>query len=102
LAGLAGVLAHARGVIGVDTGLAHLAAALSAPAVTIYGATSPELTGTVGSNQAHLCAEFACAPCGGRICTYHGEAEVQPACYQTIPPAKVWDTMTPLLEGSRQ
>lgn len=99
LAGLAAVLAHARGVVGVDTGLAHLAAALSAPAVTIYGATRPELTGTVGENQMHLCAKFPCAPCGGRVCSYRGAADVQPACYQTVAPAKVWDTITPLLQG---
>ena len=99
LAGLAAVLVHARGVVGVDTGLAHLAASLSAPAVTIYGATRPELTGTVGAGQTHLCAEFVCAPCGRRICTYRGAADVQPACYQTVSPTKVWDTITPLLQG---
>ena len=99
LAGLAAVLVHARGVVGVDTGLAHLAASLSVPAVTIYGATRPELTGTVGSGQAHLCAEFVCAPCGRRICTYRGAADVQPACYQAVSPVKVWDTITPLLQG---
>jgi len=99
LAGLAAVLVHARGVVGVDTGLAHLAASLSAPAVTIYGATRPELTGTVGSGQVHLCAEFVCAPCGRRTCTYRGAADVQPACYQTVSPAQVWDTITPLLLG---
>ena len=99
LAELAAVLVHACGVVGVDTGLAHLAASLSAPAVTIYGATRPELTGTVGPSQVHLCAEFPCAPCGVRVCTYRGAADVQPACYQTVSPAKVWDTITPLLQG---
>ena len=99
LAALAALLAHACGVVGVDTGLSHLAAALAAPAVTIYGATRPELTGTVGSGQVHLCAEFVCVPCGRRTCTYRGAADVQPACYQTVSPARVWDTITPLLLG---
>jgi heptosyltransferase-1 len=51
---LAGVLAHARFVVGVDTGLAHLAAAVATPSVTLYGPTLPGLTGTVGANQIHL------------------------------------------------
>jgi heptosyltransferase-1 len=48
---IAGVLAGAAGVIGVDTGLAHLAAALGRPALTVYTATFPALTGARGDNQ---------------------------------------------------
>jgi len=51
---LAGWLAHARVCVGVDTGLAHLAAALGTPQVTLYGPTQPELTGAVGRNQVWL------------------------------------------------
>lgn len=54
LAELAGVLAHASVVVGVDTGLAHLAGALGTPAITLYGPTLPALTGTVGQHQLHL------------------------------------------------
>jgi heptosyltransferase-1 len=39
------LLGGARAVIGVDTGLAHLAAALGVPTVGIYTATDPALTG---------------------------------------------------------
>ena len=48
---IAAILANASGVIGVDTGLAHLAAALSIPGVTVYVDTYPELTGACGDNQ---------------------------------------------------
>ena len=41
----AALLAKARAVIGVDTGLSHLAAALGVPTVGIYTATDPGLTG---------------------------------------------------------
>ncbi len=41
----AALLGGARAVIGVDTGLAHLAAALGVPTVGIYTATDPALTG---------------------------------------------------------
>ncbi len=51
---LAGWLAHARLCVGVDTGLAHLAAALGTPQLTLYGPTLPQLTGAVGANQVWL------------------------------------------------
>lgn len=41
----AALLGRAHAVIGVDTGLAHLAAALEVPTVGIYSATDPTLTG---------------------------------------------------------
>ncbi len=41
----AALLGGARAVVGVDTGLAHLAAALAVPTVGIYTATDPVLTG---------------------------------------------------------
>jgi len=39
LASLASVIARARGVVGVDTGLTHLSAALDVPTVALFGAT---------------------------------------------------------------
>lgn len=41
----AALLGHASAVIGVDTGLSHLAAALNTPTIGIYTATDPGLTG---------------------------------------------------------
>ena len=43
--GIAGVLAGAQAVIGVDTGLTHLGAALGRPVVALYCGTQPGLTG---------------------------------------------------------
>jgi len=42
-----GLLGHARAVIGVDTGLSHLANALNVPLVAIYTDTDPSKTGVV-------------------------------------------------------
>jgi heptosyltransferase-1 len=39
------LLGNARAVVGVDTGLSHLAAALDVPTIGIYTATDPGLTG---------------------------------------------------------
>lgn len=48
LTDLAQMLAHARLVVGVDTGLSHLAAAVNTPVVALYTATDPGLTGVLG------------------------------------------------------
>ena len=47
LADMARLLAGARIVVGVDTGLVHLAAALGRPTVGIYCASDPTLTGVL-------------------------------------------------------
>jgi len=48
----AALLAHASHVVGVDTGLTHLAAALGTPTVGIYCASNPALTGLHGEATA--------------------------------------------------
>jgi len=48
----AALLAKARAVVGVDTGLSHLAAALDVPTIGIYTATDPGLTGLYAGTRA--------------------------------------------------
>jgi heptosyltransferase-1 len=94
-------LAGAVGVVGVDTGLAHLTSALNVPAVTLYGATHPELTGTRGPRQKNLQVDADCAPCMKHHCpklTLDGI----PICYTTLQPTAVWQQIKQLLaEKSR-
>ena len=52
LVAAAAMLAGSRGVIGVDTGLAHLAVAFARPTVGLYLTTSPALTGLYGNDLA--------------------------------------------------
>lgn len=49
---LASVLCQAQAVVGVDTGLLHLAAALGKPGLALYTATQPKLTGAVSDCHA--------------------------------------------------
>ena len=49
---LAGLLHEARNVVGVDTGLTHLAAAVGARTVGIYCGSDPSLTGLYGAPAA--------------------------------------------------
>ena len=53
---LADQIANAKAVVSVDTGLAHLTAALDKPNITLYGATDPTLIGCYGQNQHYLTA----------------------------------------------
>lgn len=53
---LAKQIANAKAVVSVDTGLAHLTAALDKPNITLYGATEPKLIGCYGENQYYLSA----------------------------------------------
>lgn len=46
---LASILARAHLVIGVDTGLTHLAAALRCPVAALYTTTDPQLTGVLSA-----------------------------------------------------
>lgn len=48
----AALLGKARAVVGVDTGLSHLAAALDVPTIGIYTATDPGLTGLYAGTRA--------------------------------------------------
>ena len=50
--GMAGLLAGAQAVIGVDTGLTHLAVALNSPVVALYCGTHPGLTGAYAGHGA--------------------------------------------------
>ncbi len=94
LQGIATALAKAQAVVGVDTGLAHLAAALAVPSITLYGATQPARTGTYGQQQKHLQAHFPCAPCLSKKCTYSGSSN---ACYEDLSVEKVWEALQMLI-----
>ncbi|HSX20428.1 MAG TPA: lipopolysaccharide heptosyltransferase I [Gammaproteobacteria bacterium] len=92
------VLHHAQGVVAVDTGFAHLSAALDKPLVGIYGPTDIKQSGTVGNRNVNLASKFACAPCEQRICRYVGERSVNPPCFQEISPQLVWHNLMVLIK----
>jgi len=105
---LALYMSQCQGVVAVDTGLGHLAAAQNLPVVSLYGSTNPALSGTFGYHQLHLKSDLPCAPCMKRDCHYQGEAQVdtltdgrslvvEPACYRTHPPGPVWDHLCRLM-----
>jgi heptosyltransferase-1 len=93
--------------VGVDSGLAHLSAALNVPTVVIYGSTDAALTGCRGARVVNVQAEFPCAPCVLRDCTYSGDDHewqgdaVRPPCYSRIAPEAVWKAATEVMNADR-
>ncbi len=98
-----GRVAKARGVVGVDSGLGHLGAALGRPTVMVFGPTDASRTGCQGRLVRNLEAPFPCSPCLSRRCRYRGEtplwngAPVAPACLAGVPPAEVWEALKGLM-----
>jgi heptosyltransferase-1 len=109
LTGLAKQINSCRGVVAVDTGLGHLAAALNKPTVSLYGPTDPGLSGTCGERQLHLNSNLNCAPCVKKVCGYSGPGvtdefgdqafAVIPPCFSSHKPEQVWTRFSELLEG---
>jgi heptosyltransferase-1 len=109
LTDIARLLVNCQGVVAVDTGLGHLAAALSVPVISLHGASNPELTGTYGRRQLHLHSSLPCAPCLQKNCIYQGEPLldelggrefiVKPPCYRDNPPEQVWNKFRLLSAG---
>ena len=108
LSGLARHILSASGVIAVDTGLGHLAAALDTPTLSLYGPTNPGLSGTFGDKQMHLKSNLNCAPCVRKVCTYTGPGvteqyedqsfAVVPPCFSTHKPEVVWQQFEKLIQ----
>lgn len=80
---LAWHLQHAAWVIGSDTGLSHVAAALSSPTIALYGSTSAKLTGLQGVQVTNLSSRKSCSPCFKRDCPLVKIGEDAP-CYESI------------------
>lgn len=103
LAALGSRIAGAGLVVGVDSGLAHLAGALGVPTVVVYGSTSALRTGVRGSRVASLQSTLHCSPCLARDCRYRGQPlhwrgeAVSPACYALLPPERVREVAVRLL-----
>lgn len=86
LLGLAGMLLEVQGAVAVDTGLAHLGAALDVPTVSLYGPTDTRLIGAYGRNQVHIQS-----PVGAR------DTSEPLAMMRSIAPAEVWRQLRAIL-----
>jgi len=97
----ASIMERAVATVGLDTGLSHIAAALSVPSVTLYGATSPDLCGALGARQLHITSEFECVNCHKEGCLYPQPAPFKPACFVSVEPDGVWSKLNTLIREEK-
>ena len=96
------LVARARAVVGVDSGLGHFAAAIGRPTVMVLGPTDPNLTGCHGAFARNVAAGMACAPCLSRRCRYRDSNHPSaPACLADVAPQRVWSALADLMAGER-
>jgi heptosyltransferase-2 len=87
-----GVISRCRFFVTNDSGLMHMAAALSVPTVAVFGSTDPVATGPCGPNTRIVKHDIECAPCLKPTCP--GDFR----CMLSIEPEEVWDAMEALRE----
>jgi len=68
---LAALFRKARLVVAADTGPLHLACAVGAPVVGIYGPTDPARNGPFSSRDVVVRRKPLCSPCHRRVCSIH-------------------------------
>lgn len=96
----AALIKSAKGVVSTDTGLGHIAAALSVPCVSLYGPTDTALIGALGENQTHWYSdELECRPCYRKTCNYFNDARLSAHCMDVLTPEDVWEKLSQLMSN---
>jgi len=93
---LVNLLAGARLVVAADTGPAHIAAAVGAPTLTLFGPKDPDIMAPRGSRAGAVSARVRCSPCPFRTCP-------DPVCMTSLEVDLVESRALALLEaGARE
>ncbi len=97
---MASLFQSALGSICVDTGFAHISAAMGIPTIALYGSTNKELTAALGEKSTNLQSTFHCAPCMRQRCQYEPEPTTEnnshpyfPPCYKELNAELVWQEL---------
>ena len=95
---IASVIMACQAVVAVDTGLAHLAAALNRPGISLYGSTSAVHTGALSQRMWSMQVPYVCSPCLLRHCDKLPESQVPP-CTETISPDRIVGMLNEQIES---
>ena len=97
---LAALFQRAKVVLGPDSGPLHLAAAVQAPTVTLFGPADPIEFGPWGSPQRHivLTSDIGCRPC--RVIDWTGDDLAYHPCLREITVARVLDAARRVAQSS--
>lgn len=100
---VAGKLAGARAVVGPDTGLTHLAAALETPVVGLFGPTPLSRVGLSGPLSINMASELPCAPCRKRDCRLLAtDSRAAAPCMAGLHPEEVWHRLQGILRAPQR
>jgi len=93
---LAALISECDVMVTNDSGPMHVGYAVGTPLVAIFGSTSPELTGPVGSSDRVIAKKIACSPCFERECRKKGLE-----CMEIITSQEVFDAVKKLVRTKR-
>jgi ADP-heptose:LPS heptosyltransferase len=88
-------IAGARALVGMDSGLAHIAGASGIPTLAVFGPTRPQHSAPLGPRVKVVRREdLACLEC----MTFHCPLPDHP-CMTALDPDFLWHSLTELLEA---
>ena len=96
---MANLITKAEAVVGVDTGLTHLSAALGIKTICLFGSTNQQLTAALGKRSLNLHSNYPCSPCQLKRCQFSSvgmsddDRPFFPPCYEQLSAQLVWQSL---------
>lgn len=99
----AALLQHADLLISIDTGIMHLGASMGTATIGLFGVSSPQVWGPVGSRTRVLYANVECSPCWNSylgITPVKCNNSIQSLCMKSISVAEVLAAARDVVNGN--